>query len=65
VRHAPGVQVGERQQEGLQHQLHRLPVAQPPALLVRKVEQVAARRPLLHQHHVLALLRRQGEGGEG
>mmetsp|Transcript_17100 Transcript_17100/g.42875 ORF Transcript_17100/g.42875 Transcript_17100/m.42875 type:complete len:270 (+) Transcript_17100:1933-2742(+) len=56
VRDAVGVQVVDDEQEGVQHQLHRRALRQPPAIPVQQREQIARVRKLLHQHHLVRLL---------
>ena len=54
------VQVLQRGEEGLQHQVDGLPLEQPPAALVHDLEQVAASAELQNDDHAVVLLRRRG-----
>mmetsp|Transcript_21320 Transcript_21320/g.46573 ORF Transcript_21320/g.46573 Transcript_21320/m.46573 type:complete len:602 (-) Transcript_21320:1145-2950(-) len=60
VHDAARMQVVQGEQEGVQHHLHRLPLAEAAAVLVQQAVKVTALRVLLNQDHVGALL----EGGE-
>ena len=56
VHDAPRVQVVQREQEGVQHHLHRLPLRETSPIAVQQPVEVAALGVLLDQDHVGALL---------